>query len=96
MVGRTEPARIYALLGDEHLATSEQFGVFTANFGAGLEAYRRQDWELARNNFSAAAKTAPTPLHMEGLIDIFQERIDAYMVTPPPADWDGVFEATKK
>ncbi len=96
VVGRTEPARIYALLGDEHLATSEQFSVFRANFDAGLEAYRRQDWDHARNNFTAAAKTAPTPLHMDDLIKIFLQRIEAYAISPPPADWDGVFEATKK
>ncbi len=96
VVGRSEPERIYALLGDERLAVNDQFRAFKSNFDAGLDAYRHQDWELARANFSAAAKTAPSPLHMEGLIGVFQNRIDAFMIAPPPADWDGVFDATKK
>ena len=96
VVGRTEPARIYALLGDETLAANEQFAVFRSNFTAGLDAYRTQDWDLARANLAAAAKTAPGPLHMEGLIDVFLKRIDAFMIAPPPPDWDGVFEAKKK
>ncbi len=96
VVGRQEPERIYALLGDESLATRAGFTTFSSNFSAALDAYRAQDWELARANFSAAAKTAPPGVQVEGLIEIFRTRIDAYLIAPPPPDWDGVYDATKK
>lgn len=35
-------------------------------------------------------------LEINGLYDLYEERIGDYLVTPPPADWDGVYTATSK
>ncbi len=96
VVGREEPERIFALMGDETLAQSAAFGTFKSNFAAALGAYRQQDWDLARANFAAALKTVPSHISVEGLVDVYLSRIDAYLIAPPPADWDGVYDATKK
>ena len=31
-----------------------------------------------------------------GLYDMYEERVAAYRLDPPPPDWDGVYEATSK
>ena len=33
---------------------------------------------------------------VEGLYDMYAERIEAYRADPPPADWDGVYAAESK
>ena len=38
-------------------------------------------------------KLAPS---LEGLHDVFSGRIAEYRANPPPADWDGVYEARTK
>ena len=35
-------------------------------------------------------------LDLSVLMELYRERIRLYRVTPPPADWDGVFIATSK
>jgi adenylate cyclase len=33
---------------------------------------------------------------LEGLYDLYRERIESFLESPPPPDWDGVFVALKK
>lgn len=96
VVGRTEPVRIYTLLGNETLHQDENFLAFKAHFGNALTAYRSQEWDRAREHFSEAIKSMPDGLSLDGLIEIFLKRIDAFLFSPPPPDWDGVYDATKK
>jgi hypothetical protein len=60
-----------------------------------LDAYFAQDWakaaELNDGNEATAAHFGLTRLVM-----LYRERIIAFTTTPPPAGWDGVYDATSK
>ncbi len=60
-------------------------------FTAGLEAYRAQQFAEARSIFEAL-----TDEYGDGPSRLYRDRCSDYLVTPPPADWDGVYTAKSK
>ena len=88
VVGRSEPERVYELLGRQGQADTE----LARRFEAGLAAYRVRDWGTAEAGFRACLEHASEDRPSQ----IFLARIAAFRQTPPPADWDGVWVATGK
>jgi len=60
-----------------------------------LAAYRAQDWDHAEQ---ALAKIMPLAgaYGLKKLAAIYKERIAEFRKSPPPAGWDGVYQATSK
>lgn len=81
--GKSLPTRIYELLPSPQNH---------ARFAEGLEAYRRQDWEKAKELFQASRTEHPE----DPVPAVFLERISHLMVDPPGDDWDGVWEFQTK
>ncbi len=95
VVGRHAPEVVYALLGDEGMAASEDFSAFSAQYSQMLSAYRTRDWRAAAKIADALAAQADA--HGLGrVVAIYKERIAGFSAAPPPADWDGVFESVSK
>ena len=95
VVGRDSALTVHALLGDEALAGDPNFLGFSATHQAMLTAYHERRFaEAARLNQANATRAAE--FGMERLIALYGERLAAFAKQPPPADWDGVFEATSK
>ncbi|TRW14850.1 CHASE2 domain-containing protein [Glacieibacterium frigidum] len=92
VVGRDAPERIYALLGTPE-APPPGFAALRERHAAMLAAYRAQDWDAAQAVLDEAVLAAAG---LEKLQGIYAERIAAYRVAPPGADWDGVYQATEK
>jgi adenylate cyclase len=92
VVGKALPTRVYELLGTSDEALPDPLARACESYGAGLEAYREQRWEEARGLFERALAARPD----DGPSLAMAERCDIYRGAPPPPDWDGVFEATKK
>ncbi|MGI9385731.1 MAG: adenylate/guanylate cyclase domain-containing protein, partial [Methyloligellaceae bacterium] len=89
--GKTEPSRIFEPLGriaDAEPATR----VLKETFGAGLAAYRAQDWGKAMSAFAKCLKTVPD----DRASQTFLSRIEMLKQTPPGADWDGVWRMATK
>ena len=95
VVGRQAPEVVYALLGDEAMADSEDFSSFSAQYAQMLSAYRSRDWQAAAAIADALAAQADGR-GLAKLIAIYKERIAEFSAIPPPADWDGVFESVSK
>jgi adenylate cyclase len=95
VVGKQEPVRIFALLGDETLAADPKFKALAEAHAALLAAYRAQRWEAARS-FLARARALDPGLNLGRLYDIYLERIDEYSDAPPDPGWDTVYVATAK
>jgi class 3 adenylate cyclase len=91
--GKSEPVRIFGLIGTPEVAASEMFRKLRASHLAMLAAYRSRDWPGALDALAACIDTAPD---LEGLYDLYRGRIDGYRMSPPADDWDGVFVAIKK
>jgi len=91
--GRATPLHIFTVLGDEAFALTPEFAAIRDQQAEFLAAYRRQDWDAASAILAECRELAPS---LHGLHDVFAERIGEYRAKPPPADWDGVYEARTK
>ena len=88
--GKTEPESIYALLGDNTVAAGESFKRISELTKEALACYRRRDWDGAERALRLA-KQAEETFGLSEVFDIYQSRIDAFRITPPPESWDGVY-----
>jgi adenylate cyclase len=91
--GKSEPVRIYGLMGTPEMAASPAFRHLRDRHLSMLAAYRRCDWTQALADLAICVLAAP---ELEGLYDLYRSRIAGYQNSPPPANWDGVFVAIKK
>ncbi len=93
--GKEQGITIYALLGDDEVAQSDDFRALVAMHHELLQAYRAQDWACARDR-EAAARELGKAMKLDELYDLYLERIGAFEVNPPPPGWDGVYIAETK
>jgi adenylate cyclase len=93
--GKTVPVRIFTLVGDEEVAKGPEYGELKRHHAAMLAAYRAQDWAAARASLKKCEPLAPA-FKLEGLYEVYAERIDHYEAESPGADWDGVYVAKTK
>lgn len=84
--GKTEPVAIFepvgpaAELDDE---TQQELG----QYARALDAYRRQEWELAQGILEALYGKSECELYR-----IYLDRVASYRIEPAPADCDGVYD----
>jgi adenylate cyclase len=91
--GKEEAVRIYTLLGDAEHARTPEFVALAESHAAMLDRYRRQDWPGAR---AALADCRGRDARLDGLYELYEERLASFADNPPAADWDGVFVALTK
>jgi adenylate cyclase len=87
VVGKEKPVRIYQLLARKGELSPERKKEL-AQFQKGLELYRQRKWAEALEIF--------TSLDQDPVAKVYLERCELYRSSPPPDDWDGVWELTKK
>jgi adenylate cyclase len=92
VVGKQKPTRIYELLADAAHGLPVEGEKALDCYAAGLEAYRAQRWEEAIRRFGECQAHWPE----DRVVRTMQGRCQDYVAEPPPEDWDGVYEATKK
>lgn len=92
VVGKEKPTRLYELIAtaDAQLP-SDQARVLEA-YASALAAYRDQRWDDALRGFGQVLECRPA----DGPSLVMTERARGYVASPPAADWDGVFVATRK
>lgn len=93
--GKTAAVRIFTLLGDEKFAQDADFIKLKNTFESMLASYRAMKFSEAANLLVACRRLKLSDM-VDGLLDLFAERIAEYENTPPPADWDGVYIAQSK
>ncbi len=87
VVGKREPVRIYQLLARKGQLSSQRRKEL-AQFQKGLGLYRERKWSTAVGIFQTLQK--------DPVAQVYLKRCQEYQVSPPPDDWDGVWELTKK
>lgn len=95
VVGREEPARPHALLGDARLLADPAFVRLAQNHAAMLAGYRAQDWDETDRLLDASAADYAA-LGIEGLASLYRQRVAQLRIAPPGPGWDGVYTATEK
>jgi adenylate cyclase len=88
--GKRKPVRIYELL-QEREKSSERDHEIRRVFEEGLSLYRQQVWAGAEKCFFFLKEK-----FKDDASDVFLKRIQAFRFSPPPSDWDGVFNLTVK
>ena len=89
--GKTEPIRIYELLskgGELDAPTTE----LCHTFRTALDHYRHQNWPSAEQGFRACLQIK----QHDGPSLEFLTRIATFSRTPPPKDWNGVWQTSSK
>jgi adenylate cyclase len=93
--GKSEPEVVYTVLGRKELAASSEFEGVRASMHQLLARYRAQDWRGAIKA-AQACRVGNGLFHLDGVADLYEERIAAFEQNPPPADWNGVFALQTK
>jgi class 3 adenylate cyclase len=91
VVGKTEPQRIFELLGRKGEVGSERLAWRDA-FVKALYAYRRKAWDEAHSGFESCLAIDPN----DGPSKVFLGRIAQFQAAAPSADWDGVWSLAEK
>jgi adenylate cyclase len=91
VIGKTEPQRIFELLGRKGEVASERLALRDAYVEA-LNAYRRKAWEKACAGFEACLRINPCDPPSK----LFLERIAQFRVTAPCAGWTGIRSLAQK
>ena len=91
--GKEEAVQIYALLGDEKQKEDASFQKLCEQHETMLRTYRSQDWGGARRLINDCRLF---DTRLEVLYEMYDERIEQYLIEPPAEDWDGVYVATTK
>lgn len=87
VVGKKRPVRIYEVIGrTEDISDSQAAGLM--KFQQALECYRSREWDKANQLLRE--------LEQDPVARTYMGRIRDLSKNPPPPDWDGVFDLTKK
>ena len=95
MKGKTEPETVFTVLGRAELHQDAGFRKLHDLTARMLRSYREQDWPRALETIELCRKPAER-FGIGALYDMYADRIEAFRRDPPPADWNGVYEAESK
>jgi adenylate cyclase len=93
--GKTQPEVVYAVLGRAAVEQDPRCPQLRDLNGQMLAHFRKQQWDETMTIIERCRKVADG-FDVAGLYDMYVERIETYRADPPPADWDGVYEAESK
>jgi adenylate cyclase len=93
--GKTEPETVFTILGHAELRQDPNFQELRQLTAGMLRSYREQDWTRALEAIELCRK-AGERFGIAALYDMYAERIETFRRTPPPPDWNGVYEAESK
>jgi adenylate cyclase len=85
--GKTEPVKVFEVLGTTDAPMTDQQQQALEMYNEGLKAYRERKWEEAIAYMQQTLKLDPKFY----VAQIYTERANLYQITPPPAEWNGVF-----
>jgi adenylate cyclase len=94
VIGKKQPVRIYALIGDEQVKNEKKFLEAAELQDQFLSEYRRQKWGNATDLLETIEQSGNYDLSV--LNGLYSNRIEEYKGGDLPADWDGVYSATSK
>ena len=89
------PEAVFAVLGRAQVEQDPRCQELCELNASMIVSYRKQEWDKALDLINRCREPA-NRLNVAGLYDMYVERIASYRADPPPADWDGVYEAESK
>jgi adenylate cyclase len=87
--GKSEPERIFTVLGRADMASSRRFTNLAAMNDAMLAAYRNRDWTQALEVI-IRCREAGRDFGLDAYYMLYVGRIRHLIDNPPPAQWNGI------
>lgn len=90
--GKQRPVKIYELIARRDRGIGQEVAAVFTHYARGLEFYRQQQWQKAIAEFRRV-------LHLrknDGPAATLLQRCEISLQSPPPKNWDGVFEMRGK
>lgn len=94
--GKSQAARIYALLGGPEMNGNSLFRSLEEKHKAMLAAYKKQEWKKALTLAQECRAMKVPGVELEKLYELYISRIESYERFSPGPDWDGVSIAAVK
>ncbi|MGH7885353.1 MAG: adenylate/guanylate cyclase domain-containing protein, partial [Thermodesulfobacteriota bacterium] len=88
--GKNEPILIFELISQYD--DSKILMSFINKFQEALELYRKREFFLAKEKFERILEEN----EHDGPSELYIDRCNEYIQSPPPSDWDLVYTATSK
>ncbi|MCK5284476.1 MAG: adenylate/guanylate cyclase domain-containing protein [Alphaproteobacteria bacterium] len=92
--GKNKSVRVFALLGNNEMGSSEEFQAWKKKHNAMIDAYRGKEFEKAQK--LANECKALDISFLDITYDIYINRAEEMIENPPEDNWDGAFEALSK
>jgi adenylate cyclase len=93
--GKKQPETVFTVLGRAEVAEDPRCGELVDLNAQLLAIYRKQQWDEAKTLIARCRELA-NGFGVDGLYEMYLDRIEVYQADPPPADWNGVYEAESK
>lgn len=93
--GKSQPARIFALVGGPEVAATEDFVELERLNACMLAAYRERRWEEVRRA-AEEGRELGAPFGLYPFYDMFFARVAHLETHPPEEEWDGVYDSETK
>ena len=90
--GKEDPVKVYELLEMAGVELDGAKEKALTSYEAGMQAYKRHDWSVARQHFEASVAACPS----DGPSLLYVRRCMENLADPPPPDWDFVVRRTEK
>ncbi|MFK7836306.1 MAG: CHASE2 domain-containing protein [Sulfitobacter sp.] len=95
--GKTEPAHVFGLFGDERAGKAPTFRDLAYANADMLRAYRGQLWDKAEEALKEIDEAAmAADVDLSTYTALYRARLEEIKQAPVGPDWDGVFTATSK
>jgi adenylate cyclase len=95
VIGKLEPEEIFTVVGEGDVLASPAFAALAQSHEKLLASYRAMNWDDLDVSIRECLEHAKA-FELEGLYLMYKARGRAFRETPPPAGWDGVFDASSK
>lgn len=93
--GKSQPARIFALIGGPEVAATEDFVELERLNARMLAAYRQRRWHEVRRA-AEEGRELGAPFGLHPFYDMFFARVAHLETHPPKEEWDGVYDSETK
>jgi adenylate cyclase len=87
VVGKRKAVAVYEIVGERTDLTAQEISRLGL-YEQAREAFRRREWETAASLFAELGE--------DGVSRLYLDRCRRLKETPPPADWDGVYDLKSK
>lgn len=90
--GKNRPVLVFELLARKSDRLDPALTALLPIYREGVQLYQSRQWEAAAHRFRHCLRLRPG----DGPSKVYLRRVVEFAKTPPPPDWDGVFEMTSK